>query len=425
MVQKNSLPVFFVVLFVLSSPAESQETSSGGGDAGVFAPFVSQLEAEVRNNFIRLSWKDSLNVKGPVYVYRSESPLSRLSAGSLPAPVEIPYGTESCLDEADKPGTLYYFAAASDEWGRKYFLSIPYTNTISVLIGPENVPGYVLPGPGNTPEEKGSGPSGAGRGETPGIPGIEALSAQVEEGRIVIRFSGEDSKKNLILYRSINPIRNQGDLLSASIIQQRTTSPFIDSPPPGISYYYAAVYEEDLVAGFGSIRPGYNATTGGVEIPPHTRPAHSRTMPLPRINISGPRGSPDTPASVDLGPEAAGVVSSIGGGRRGPGPGNLEPAVFLEDLERDAAGEDYQLRSIVQGYFSLSQWEKAGAALRSFLELPRKVENQAKAHFYLGQVYYFQGKSREALFELLAAQDRYPVETKPWIQAVLGTFTGK
>ncbi|MDR2313962.1 MAG: hypothetical protein LBE02_05450 [Spirochaetaceae bacterium] len=420
MVQRSTWLALFIVLGGLGSlPLGGQGSSPDNRDGVVFAPFVSQLEAEVRNNFIRLSWKDSPDVKGPLYVYRSAAPLSRGSAGSLPVPVEVPYGAESYLDEADRPGALYYFVVASDEWGRKYFLSIPYTNTISIGIDPDHAPGYIPTGP----EAAGPGPSGVERGEAPpGAPGIEVFSAQVEEGRIVIRFSGGDPEKNLILYRSVNPIRTRRDLLSATIIQQKTSSPFIDTPPPGISYYYAAVYEEDLLAGFGAVRPGRNATAGAVEIPQDARAVLSRTMPLPRMNISGAPGVPD-PASPES--ERAGAPLGAGGSRRGPGAGSLEPAVFPEDLERGAAGEDYQIRSIVQGYFSLRQWEKAEEAFRNFLELPRKEENQAKAHFYLGQIYYFQKKPREALFELLGALDRYPGEVNPWMQAVLGTFTGR
>jgi TolA-binding protein len=140
-------------------------------------------------------------------------------------------------------------------------------------------------------------------------------------------------------------------------------------------------------------------------------------MPLPQIRLNGIDGT----AAVPLGPEAAAAAASLaphsaGTDRRGP-------AVFPEDLETDASGEEYQLRSIVQGYFSLGDWSRAGGELRSFLAIPRSPQNTAKANFYLGQAYYFQGSNREALFALLAAQDFFPGETAPWIQAVLGQMT--
>jgi tetratricopeptide (TPR) repeat protein len=390
--------MFLVGLFVLVlySPLISQEQQ-------VFAPFVSQLDVEVRNNLIRLSWKDAQDIQGPVYVYRSETPFPGTSA-ALPLPAEIPYGTGSYLDEADKPGAIYYFVVASDEWGRKYTLSIPYVNTLSIIIEPENVPGYVPPN--LTPTA-----AGPAVGST-----VEGLSTQIEEGKVILTFSGIDSRKNLILYRSLNPIRRQEDLLTALIIQQKLSSPFIDYPVPGIPYYYAVIYEDELSTGLVTIRPGYNATSAAVKIPQDgSHPLSSREMPLPRINLSTTDGAP-----ASLGPEASRAAASI---ERRSGKNSIQiTELFPEDLEKGAAGEEYQLRSIVQGYFSLQDWEKAEEEFLRFLDLPRTERSQAKAHFYLGQAYYFQDKSREALFHFLDAQGLYPGESNRWIQAVLGNF---
>jgi TolA-binding protein len=189
----------------------------------------------------------------------------------------------------------------------------------------------------------------------------------------------------------------------------------IDYPAPGIPYYYALVYEEDLSAGIAALRPGGNASTGPVEIPDSSRAVPSRTMPLPRLNISGSEASAPEPEPARNRDRAASSPE-----RRGR---TMEAAVFPEDLQSGAAGEDYQLRSIVQGYFSLHEWDRAEEELKRFLALPRKGQNQAKARFYLGQIYYFRGNSREALFEFLEAREKYPVEANPWIQAVLDSFT--
>jgi TolA-binding protein len=101
------------------------------------------------------------------------------------------------------------------------------------------------------------------------------------------------------------------------------------------------------------------------------------------------------------------------------------PAAFPEDLEKTGSGEEYQLALIVQGSFGNQSWNKAVEELRRFLDLPRSGKGEHKARFYLGQCYYFTGKNREALFEFLAAQEQFPNEANPWLQAVLQRLAGK
>jgi len=368
-----------------------------GQDKGVFAPFVTQLEAEIRNNLIRLSWKDSTDTQGPVFIYRSETPITGVSGLSFP--VEIPYGAQSYLDEAEKPGNLYYYVVASDQEGQKYTISIPYTNKVSITVSPENVGVY------------GSSPSSP----RPILPGVEGLRAQVDGDRVILTFSGVDSARNPILYRSINPIRKPEDLLSALIIRQRVGSPYIDHPLPGISYYYAIVYEEEFLTGIISLRPGSNVT-GAVEISV-SRPYNPRDIPLPGISLST---TPEqTRAPGELGPEAARIEDAIQR-QSGRNKTQAEVEIFAEDLLAGGAGEIYQLRSIVQDYFNSRNWERAQEEFRRFLELPRLKRNRAKAQFYLGQVYYFQNKQREALYLFMEAKEVYPVETNYWIQTLLG-----
>ncbi|MDR2471408.1 MAG: tetratricopeptide repeat protein [Treponema sp.] len=408
MIRKCSLVLAFLCAVFGAYPQE------GLPEGEVFAPFVSRLEAELRNNLIRLSWRDSGDVRGPVFVYRSEQPLGGPS--SLPVPAEVPYGTGAYLDEAEKSGTLYYFVAASDEWGRKYILSIPNTNTVNLTVGPEQLPGY---GSASASPQAASRPASM----------VENISVKTEDDRVIISFSGAEAGKNLILYRSLGPLRRREDLLEAVIIRQRVRSPVIDHPLPGITYYYALVYEEDLGTGLAGLRPGGNAS-GAVTLPSRTARTGSREIPLPGVNLSG--GFVPPPASsrgneTGAGRNGGGEQGRDGAGRSGGGERGRDerrdparpPAFFPEDLRQGGTGEEYQLRTIVQGYFSLGEWEKAGEELRRFLQLPRTEPNRARARFYLGQVYYFQERGKDALFEFLAAQERYPAETNPWIQTVL------
>ena len=67
-------------------------------------------------------------------------------------------------------------------------------------------------------------------------------------------------------------------------------------------------------------------------------------------------------------------------------------------------GEIARLQEIVQGPFLGGDMEPARQKLMDFLSLPRKPDLAARARFYLGQVYYFQGKPRDALMEFLSAR---------------------
>jgi hypothetical protein len=408
---KNTLLFLMVLIPGLWGPGF---LSAQSGDS-VFAPFVSQLSAEIKNNLVRLSWLDSRDVRGPVYIFRSSQPFR---PGALPEnikPLEVPYRTQSYIDETEGYGTVYYFAAASDELGRRYDILIPYNNTVSV-----NISG--LPGDTFVPAE-------AEPQTRPAEPGIFGIEAKVEGEGVIISFRLANGSKNTLLYRSVEPLRTAADLLRAVIVQPEVRTPFTDYPVPGIPYYYAAVFEDDLIQGTVEIFPGRNATALPVEIPagggriglPGPE-GFIRSMPLPLISISnavpGSDSSSEIPSPVPMGPEAAKAVGDIQKAPTAP-PALKKPRAFKRDLEPPAGGEESLLRTIVQGPFAGQDWQTSQTELLRYLSLPRSKLSEARARFYLGQAYYFSGSNREALFEFLMVQSQYPEEAKGWIQAVL------
>ena len=116
-----------MVMVIIAMPLAAQT------EQAVFAPFVSRLMAEEVDSLIRLSWIDSQDIHGPVYLYRSNTPF----LGPDPALREhiavIPYGEQSYVDSVPDAGTFYYFALASDENGRRFNYPIISINTISVF----------------------------------------------------------------------------------------------------------------------------------------------------------------------------------------------------------------------------------------------------------------------------------------------------
>ena len=382
----------FLVITIITLPCQAQN-----GETRVITPFISQLQGEVRNNLIRLSWKDSPDARGPVYLYRSQYPFEGAGPIRSANPVIIPYGIEYYVDEIDTGRITYYFAAASDISGKIYDTPIGSANNISI---------------------------GGGASSPIYRPGITSLEAIVLGDRVEITFT-ESSAGSAAIYRSSRPITQTQDLLNAVIIQSKTSSPYTDYPVPGIPFYYAVISGDDLIRGTIEIIPGLNATRNPVEILSPSNGALSdrelRAMPLPQISVQtavpGMNTYKETPYPAELEPEVVKALNSM------PAPPTREakkPRVFLRDLEASpSAVEEYTLGAIIKGPFSAKNWSAAASELVKFLALPRNPELRDRARFYLGQCYYFLEQPREGLFEFLAIRDRYPAEAMEWIQACL------
>jgi hypothetical protein len=436
----RKIGLFFGFLLILNAVIFSQDISGSpespqaGGGESIFVPFVSRIQGEIKNHLLRLSWIDSPSVRGPVFIYRSTVPFEEISPASRSRPVEVPYGAKSYIDELEGPGTFYYFVAASDEWGQKYEILIPFGNSISIQVSEQGAVIGVPQVPAQ-PQTPGQLPAPV-RSQVPEPaeePAIRNIKASVEGDKVIISFSGGAGKRP-ILYRSIRPFKEARDLLSAVIVQPGVSSPFIDYPVPGIPYYYALVPEADITGGTLAITPGINATTQSVEVSTGQRiglPPSSpglRSLPLPQISLQaatpGMNAFSETPPPrAGLSPEAAKVLRDIppAGERARP---LKKPRAFNQDLELPAGGEEHVLRSIIQGPFSKKEWETARDELIGYLALPRSSFSEARARFYLGQCYYFTGAYRESLFEFLSVQSDYPTEAAGWIQSVLLLLSG-
>jgi hypothetical protein len=424
--------VFLSCFLILGAVLFSQDIGAPqtDGEDSIFVPFVSRLQGEIKNNLLRLSWIDSPSARGPVYIYRSEIPFEEIRPAFRGRPIEVPYGAESYIDEPEGPGTFYYFVVASDEWGQKYDISIPFGNSISIQVSaPEE--GLAAGDPQSSAQPPAQPqvpaverPPAPASGETPPIRG---LRASVEGDKVIISFSAGEGRRP-ILYRSVRPFKGTEDLLGAVIVQPDISSPFIDYPVPGIPYYYAVIPEVDITRGTLRIIPGLNATTQSVEVAAGRRAGLRdpelglRSLPLPQISLQtaapGMNAFSETPPRTELSPEAAKALGSIPARTNRVEP-LKKPRAFNQDLETPAGGEEHTLRSIVQGSFSKKEWESAKAELIRYLALPRSSLPEARARFYLGQCYYFTGAYREGLFEFLTVQNDYPAEASEWIQSTL------
>jgi len=393
---KKCLFSFFLIL-ILAASATAQE-----GDS---SPYVSQIRAEFRNNLIRLTWVDSPDARGPVYIFRSARPFG----SSIPPnirPVTVRYGEQSYIDDSEDIENLYYFIAASDTSGRRYDTIIPRTNITNVNRSgspsePEVTPEPVV--------------------ET--IMGISNLRAMQDGERVVITFDVSGPGRNAVLYRSRQPVRQSQDLINAVIVQSGINSPFIDFPISGISWYYAVVFEDDVSGGNMGIRPGINTTVAAVNISGgETAQRALRPIPLPTISLRAtmPEGYflSDTIEQIPLGKESEKLLKNSQVQEKAP----LQlknPRVFAVDLKAPSSGEESALFQIIKEYFEKRDWEGSRVSLQHYLTLPRSKDVEARARFYLGQTLYFTGNYKDALFEFLSIRTFHPVEANLWIEAVL------
>jgi len=385
-------------------------------DAGIwaqtneFSPYITRINVEARLNLIRITWVDSPDARGPVYIFRSARPFS----GSIPAnirPVTVNYGEQYYIDDADDMENLYYFIAASDLQGHRYDIILPRVNSASLIPGlDEEESSFVVINPFTlTPVES--------------IDGIYNLKANFERDRVVISFDSSRPRANAILYRSIQPVQRPQDLLNAVIVQSRIVSPFTDFPVPGLSWYYAIIYEDEIASGNMRIRPGINATVSAVTIYGDDNQERSlRPIPLPilslRETIFDGFFIAEIPGQIALSAQASEMLANT----RMPDKAPLQlknPRVFSIDLTYPISGEDSSLFQIVTEQFLRFEWETARVNLQNYLSLPRSREIEARARFYLGQALYYTASYREALMEFLAFRSQYPDEAGKWIEAIL------
>jgi len=388
--------------------------------AGIFAqskdhiPYVTKIKVESRNNLIRLTWVDSPDARGPVYIFRSARPFS----GSIPAnikPVVVRYGEQQYIDDADDMENLYYYVAASDTSGHRYDIILPRINSTS--LDPIQLQDTETAAEAEAPSDA-----------TEPVQGISNLKASQDGERVIITFNMEGQRKNAILYRSMQPITRSQDLLNSVIVQSGIDSPFIDFPVPvpGLTWYYAVIYEDEIASGSMGIKPGVNATVSPVTVTSE-QPTERTLRPIPLPVLTLRNTVPDShfiteiPGQMPLSVASSNILRDTK--MPSKAPINLKrPRVFSVDLVAPTGGEESALFQIITEYFVTFKWEEARINLKHYLSLPRSKDIEVRARFYLGQTLYYTGKYRESLMEFLSIRPLHFAEANNWIDAVLSAM---
>jgi hypothetical protein len=403
--KKRFVLIFFTLFLALCASIFAQNRD--------YKPYVTQIEVESVNNLIKITWIDSADARGPVYIYRAVRPFF----GAIPAnikPIAVKYGDQYYIDDSDGVENIFYFIAASDISGQRYDIILPMINCTSLVSDRYQKLANVSTDRDMFADEP--------------IEGIYNLRASQDKERVLITFNRESSRRTAILYRSMQPVTRPQDLINAVIVQSGVNSPFVDFPvsAAGLAWYYAVVYEDDVAGGNVDIKPGINATVLPVTVTgAQTAESSLRPIPLPvltlRNTIPESYFMTEIPEQVSLSETSANMLRDT---EMPPKlPLNLKrPRIFSVDLVSPSGGEESALFQIITEYFVTFQWDAARIGLQQYLSLPRSKEVEARARFYLGQTLYYTGKYRESLMEFLSVRSAHLAEANKWVEAVLSAM---
>lgn len=363
------------------------------------APVVSGLVAGVSGQTVTLAWIQAPGIDGENIILRSDRPITAANYETAEKRGVLPVTATTFTDTIEDGKDYYYAILSRDASGAEYKFFIPASN--SLLVG-------VTTGKIEEPAK---------------IATFSGFDAIQKDDSILVAWTATIRKKNLILYRSTSPFSGMASLPQAIVVASfvDTGSPYIDYPVPGVSYYYAIVDEDSLRTGNVTFVPGANTNAISVEIPAGIgkiqRPLLPvlRPMPLPYLNPS--READVTPAKFSQDTER--IVRALTVPAATTAPVEREPYVFKSDLSSSSSGEEYSLRKIISTSFAARAWDKSISELNDFLSIRRSEITQTRAHFYLGEAYYFSKNYRQSLLEFLLAEDRYYNQSREWIQYVL------
>jgi hypothetical protein len=376
--------------------------------------FVSRLKAEPVDYQVKLTWVDSPDVKGTCVVYRSAEEISSLTVSRATVVGTVDSGVGSFIDTPPNSGAWFYAVLIKDNTGTLYSLFVPFRNKTSSPVSPQT----------SAPEDQ-----LAAR-----VTGIKAIPTGTGD-LIQVDFTVSSNSRDLLLFWGPSAFVQPEDLLKAT----RTTpldpgtTRYVLAVLPGVDYWFAVMDSGMFKLGKAPLVKGANTTGYAVQLPvtashglPALSPASRRGIPLPSLAIS--RGVqtgqeipdtkvPDLPTPRPVSDATKKSITELQKDFAPADPKPLQPEVLPSDATPTPGGELSRLQDIVKGPFLGGDMAGALQRLMDFLSLPRKPELGARARFYLGQVYFFQGKPRDALMEFLTAQDYFFQESASWIDA--------
>lgn len=375
-------------------------------------PFVSKLKSIAEENLIRLSWTDSTETVKKYLVYRYTSVINNDNFDNTELIGETIAGSEYFIDYPSTTDNYFYAVLGSDSSDNTYNLFIPYRNITSVPVHVGSLA---------SPQELAAV--------------ISEIKTMATENTIELSFKSSRINRELIIYRSNEPIDKYNDLLKASLITTISSSYeyYTDHPMPGIPYYYAVMDSELTKSGRYIFQSGQNTTESSIQVKSGISSAvvesreTLRNQPLPYLDLKSSiasgqllsQDSSELPVKYNLTYESTTVVNNILKNIYIVGNERIEPVILADDINISENSEEYQLKRIIESDFKDGNWVVAYELITSFLSVHHSKHIKLRAHFYRGQILFFQGKYRESFMEFILAEEQLPTEIKPWQDELL------
>jgi TolA-binding protein len=443
-------PALLVLLLVLGAREALPQAS---------APFVSRLRAKAGESGVQLSWRAVPGFTGSYRIYRHTL---EIDDASFPETVEIgTVGAEVSVFEDFPPAPGSYFYAVLLDDGELSRLLVAFRNKTSAPVkvtsaAPER--GEAARITGLTAEVSGDAvrlrflssradrelllfrslqamrsteeltsptlslEAGANRYEDFPIPGLDYYYALVDAGLFRLGKTELAPGQNSTLQPVRVPLGAGRVGLPPAVIEEVPPS-----APPAASA--SAEQRAPATAPARAAAPAVRRRPPAVATPASepaseqlslaNAMASARSAPLPYLDLDAARGlpAPALPALRPIGPVARNAMEAVLREAPARTVHRLRAQALPEDL--GSGGVEAELGTLVADHLLTGQLADAEARLLAFLAVRRTPEGAARARFYLGQVYYLQGKPAAAVLELLLARPLYYPAVQPWLENCL------
>ncbi len=375
-------------------------------------PFVSKLKSTAEENLVRLSWIDSPDAVYKYLIYRHIAEINNDNFEGAKLIGEANTGNEYFIDYPSTTKKYYYAVLALDSSNITYNLFIPYKNITSI---PVSVVSLASP-------------------ETLAVV-ISGIKSITKGNTIEISFNTSGPKRDLIIYRSTSPILEYHDLIEASLITTipSTNETYTDHPIPGVPYYYAVMDSELTKSGRYVFNFGENLTeysvlvSSGISSIVIESRKTLRNQPLPYLELTSSidtgkilsQSSSELPVKYNLTFESTTIVNNILINFYTEEKERLKRVILAEDIETSESSEEYQLKRILESDFKEQNWKIAYILISNLLSVHHSEHLDQKAHFYRGQILYFQNQYRESFMEFILVGKDLERETEPWLDELL------